>query len=506
MNGAELAALTLSDLGVGVVFANPGTSELVLVDALERRGPRPILVTHELVAMGAADAHGRLGRLGAALVHLGPGLSNGLAFVHDARRAHTPMLVLVGEHPRSHRALDTPLTMRIASLAEAIDVPMIAIDDPALIAPQLRAAATIATTQRTPVVVTLDAVAMEREATPSDPSAPPTTAHEAPSIPRARLEAAIDLVRAGECTLLLGARVLEPDARALARAIADDTGLRLLAETFPASHRYGEGAGRIERLAYLPLMARPQLATARSVLVLGTDAPSAWFAHLEQDPRLWPLAAPLVRLDGQDEDPRVVLEHLAKALGVTPAPPPTSQPIPAPDPHAALDGSTLAAVIARAVQADDVVIDEARTAAPALYEQLADARRHHYIGHPGGAIGEGASLALGAATLGASVLAVVADGGFLYAPQAIWTMVREHLDVTVVLAVNGGYRILEIEQTIAGLDLHPELTRLDDPGWDFAGLAAAMGARTTTATTVAELEAALRDRHGVHVIVATVSQ
>lgn len=506
MNGAELAASTLSDLGVAAVFANPGTSELVLVDALRRRGPRPVLVAHELVALGAADAQGRLHGLGAALVHLGPGLSNGLAFVHDARRAHAPILVLVGEHPRSHRALDTPLTMQIASLAGAVEVPMIAIDDPALIDLQLREAATIATARRTPVIVTLDSVAMEREATPHDTVVPPTTERTTPSMPSTRLDAVVDLVRAGGATLLLGARVLEPDARALARAIADRYDVRLLAETFPATHRYGEGSGRIERLAYLPIMARPQLATTRSLLVLGTDAPYAWFAHLEQDPRLWPLAAPLVRLDGHDEDPRAVLDHLAKALDVVPLPAPAPTQIPAPDADAPLDGSTLAAVIARAVGVDDVVIDEARTACPALYEQLADARAHRYVGHPGGAIGEGASLALGAATLGASVLAVVADGGFLYAPQAIWTMVREHLDVTVVLLANGGYRILEVEQAIAGLELHPDLTRLEEPSWDFAGLAASMGARTTNVRTARALEAALEDRHGVHVIVATVDQ
>jgi acetolactate synthase-1/2/3 large subunit len=483
------------------VFANPGTSELALVDALALHGPRPILVAHELAATGAADAQARLLGLGAALLHLGPGLANGLSFVHNARRARSPLLVLLGEHPRTHLTLDPPLALRSDALATAIDAPFVVVDDPAQAASQLRIAASCAQRRRGPVIVALDAVAMERDL--EAPSAPEAVlASEPPEPPAGRLEAAASLLGAGEAVLLLGGRALEPPARRLAFGIAAATGARVLAETFPAVHDYGRGAGLIERLAYLPELARPALSQARALVLVGTPWPVAWFAHPGVEARLWPPDAPVLRVDEGDVDEAALLGRLAEALGAPALEGSEAEPPPLQPEGAAIDAAALTAAIVRAVRDGDVVVDEARTSAPGLYEALATAAPHTYVGHPGGAIGEGISLGLGAATLGRRVLAVVADGGSLYAPQALWTMAREGTDATIVILANGGYRILEIEQQLQGLPPRPAMTRLAEPAWDFAGLARSMGARATTAGTAGELSATLAQARGVSVIVA----
>ncbi len=498
MNAAHLAARTLAALGVEAVFTNPGTSELHLVDALAEVGPPPVLVAQELVATGAADAQGRLAGLGAALLHLGPGLANGLAFLHDARRAQSPILVLVGEHPRAHQALDPPLAMGTAGLAEAARLPLVAVEDPGLVPTQLALAAATARSQRTPVVVTLDSVALARSSSSRDfvelePAQPAAPSDE-------RIRHAATLLREAS-VLLLGARALGPRSRALARGIAERTGARILAETFPSVHAYGGTSGVVERLAYLPPLAREQLASARALVTIGTALPVAWFAHPDVDARLWPSPAPTYRVDEAGEDPEACLEALAHALGAREVEA-SPQRTRAPSASSSLDATAFAMTIASAVREGDVVIDEARTSAPLLYEELATAAPHDYLGHPGGAIGEGLSLALGAALLGRRVLAVVADGGFLYAPQALWTMARHGADVTVVVARNGGYRILEIEQQLAGLAPRPELTRLEQPAWDFVGLSRAMGAQARRVQTVGELRAALRPSGGLRVVVA----
>jgi len=354
------------------------------------------------------------------------------------------------------------------------------------------------------VIVALDAVAMEREVERVEIPAPEAATPVA--LVSDRIQAAASLLATGRAALLLGGRALTPAGRRLAAGIGQRTSARLLAETFPGYSPHGRGSGPIERLAYLPALARDQLQGVRALISVGSELPVGWFAHPGVEAREWFLDAPALRVDAADADELEALGALADALGAGPVELADPSVVPPPTPASPLDADTLAAVIARAVTEGVVIVDEARTAAPALFEKLAAAAPHSYLGHPGGAIGEGLPLALGAATLGRRVLAVVADGGALYAPQALWSLAREGAEATIVIANNGGYRILEIEQQLAGWPTRPELTRLEHPAPDYAALARSFGASAERVHSAGELAAALAGARGLTVVEALLSR
>src|SRR5919205_1703239 len=123
MNGAQALISTLVDGGVDVCFANPGTSEMHFVAALDTvPRMRGVLALFEGVATGAADGYARIAdRPAAVLLHLGPGLGNGLANLHNARRARVPMVVVVGDHATYHKQYDAPLESDIEAVAGTLE-------------------------------------------------------------------------------------------------------------------------------------------------------------------------------------------------------------------------------------------------------------------------------------------------------------------------------------------------------------------------------------------------
>ncbi|MDQ3470016.1 MAG: thiamine pyrophosphate-binding protein, partial [Actinomycetota bacterium] len=122
MNGAQAMIRTLVDCGVTTCFANPGTSEMHFVAALDAvEEMRAVLGLFEGVATGAADGYARMtGTPAATLLHLGPGLGNGLANLHNARRAATPMVNIVGDHALGHARFDAPLQSDIDTVARNV--------------------------------------------------------------------------------------------------------------------------------------------------------------------------------------------------------------------------------------------------------------------------------------------------------------------------------------------------------------------------------------------------
>src|ERR1700738_4395542 len=122
MNGAESLVLTLAGAGVDTCFSNPGTSEMHFVAALDSiQGVRPILGLFEGAVSGMADGYGRMAEKPAStLLHLGPGLANGLANLHNARRAQTPIVNIVGDHASYHAQYDAPLASDIAGFARPV--------------------------------------------------------------------------------------------------------------------------------------------------------------------------------------------------------------------------------------------------------------------------------------------------------------------------------------------------------------------------------------------------
>src|SRR5579871_516998 len=279
MNGAEAVLRTLTDSGVSLCLANPGTSEMHMVAALDEVPQmRAALCLFEGVATGAADGYGRMaGRPAAVLLHLGPGLANGLANLHNARRARTPLLTIVGDHATYHKRFDAPLESDIEPLAGSVSgwVRRCArsADAPADVAEATAAA------MRPPGQVATVILPADVTWSPGAEPAPAVPVRPRPPVAGAVIDAVAAVLRGGEpSVILLGGAGMRRPALAEASRISQATGARLLAETFPARHERGAGIPPVERLAYLAEMAAAQLGGARHLILAGAGAPVSFFA------------------------------------------------------------------------------------------------------------------------------------------------------------------------------------------------------------------------------------
>ena len=286
MNGAQAVVRTLVNCGVTTCFANPGTSEMHFVAALdavpEMRG---VLCLFEGVATGAADGFGRMtGQPAAALLHLGPGLANGLANLHNARRAHTPLLAVVGDHATYHKRHDAPLESDIDAIAGSVSA-WVRRSTRSADAPADAAEAVAAALRPPGQVVTLILPADVTWTDGAEPVVlPPFPRREPSPVPRGRFAPALGALRGlGEVgprtTILLGGTGLRRPAIEAASRISAATGAQVLAETFPARHERGAGIPNVDRLAYLVELAANQLAGTRHLILAGASSPVSFFAY-----------------------------------------------------------------------------------------------------------------------------------------------------------------------------------------------------------------------------------
>jgi acetolactate synthase I/II/III large subunit len=513
LTGAQAVVASLTGAGTEVCFMNPGTSEMHLVRALdtvpEMRG---VLALFEGVATGAADGYARMaGKPAAVLLHLGPGLSNGLANLHNARRAHTPLLCIVGAHATGHVRHDAPLQSDIEALARTVSgfvhtsgSARGAADD------AMRAlAATRADGGQVATLIIPADVAWETGAA----VAPPRAAIELPEVSKAALDAAAHELALGEQTmLLLGGKALTERGLHAADRVARATGARLLAETFPARMEAGAGVPAVDRLAYLDELASGQLAGTRRLILVGARAPVSFFAYAGRNGDLVPDGCRVLELADAGQNAEAALEELAARLAPdTPARPSTPRP-PAED-TGPLTLQNLASVIASTLPARAIVVDEANTSGIFLPQELAGAPQHTLLTLTGGAIGQGLPVATGAAiaTPARPVLAIQADGSAMYTIQALWTQARERLNVTTVILSNAAYAILRMElaRTTGGPagDCSARMLDLADPPLNFTEMAAGLGVPARRVTTAEELRGALHDAYaelGPHLIEALV--
>ena len=278
MNGAQALINTLVDGGVDVCFANPGTSEMHFVaaldDVLRMRG---VLTLFEGVATGAADGYARLaGRPAAVLLHLGPGLGNGLANLHNARRAHVPMVVVVGDHATYHKKYDAPLESDIDALAGTVSGWVRRTMETADVATD--AAEAVAASRSGSQIATL---ILPADVSWSDGGSPAsvTAANPTGADPQLAPEV-LEVLRSGEPTVLMvgGDATVAPGLAAAAR-IAEATGARVLCETFPTRLERGAGVPAIERLAYFAEAAAAQLDGAKHLVLAGAKSPVSFFAY-----------------------------------------------------------------------------------------------------------------------------------------------------------------------------------------------------------------------------------
>jgi len=500
MIGAQALIASLVSAGVDTCFMNPGTSEMHFVAALdavpEMRG---VLALFEGVATGAADGYARIaGRPAAVLLHLGPGLANGLANLHNARRARSPIVTIVGGHATGHARYDSPLQSDTCGTTRD------------LTQDAMRAVAAARRGQIATLVLPADVSWSDGAAIAAPRPAPLPEPADA-----GQVKVVAGLLAPGPAAMLLvGGTALTERGLAAASRISAATGARLLAETFPARMQSGAGIPAVNRLAYLAERAEAQLTGLDHLILAGAQAPVSFFGYPGRPSDLVPAGCTVTVLAEADQDAQTALEQLADQIAAE-APPVLARAartavIPGP-----LTASTLANAIAASLPEHAIVSDEANTSGVALPQALARAPRHTLLTLTGGAIGQGLPVATGAAVAAPDrpVLALEADGSALYTIQALWTQAREQLNVTTVLLNNAAYAILRMElaRTAAGEagQRASRMLDLSDPTPGFAEISTGMGVPATRVHLAEDLDQALRRAYaepGPHLIEAIMSR
>ena len=498
MNGAQALIRTLVDAGVDVCFMNPGTSEMHFVAALddvpEMHG---VLALFEGVVTGAADGYARMAdKPAATLLHLGPGLGNGLANLHNARKGHTAVVNIVGDHATYHKQYDAQLESDIETVARNVSTwirssastEALAADSAEAVAVASGPPAQIAT-----LILPAD-VSWTEGATPVAPVAPPAPA---PTDPSVVAEIAAVLTGDEPAALFVGGRACRADALVDAGRVAATTGAKLLAETFPSRIERGAGRVPVERLAYLAEFAAMQLDGLRHLVLVDSKAPVSFFAYPGKASDLVPEGCTVHVLAGADADPAAALAALADAVGA-PADAAVVQPAGRPErPTGPLTAEGVCQALGALMPEGTIVSDEGNTSGLFAAGLTAGAPAHDWLCLTGGAIGQGLPVALGAAVAcpDRKVVALQADGSAMYTLQAWWTMAREQLDVVTLLFNNSSYAVLNMELARVGAEAGgpraKDMLDLTRPDLDFVALATGMGVRASRATTAEELCAQL---------------
>jgi len=498
MNGSNALINALQAAGVELCICNPGTSEMHLLAALDESSLRCVLALQENVVTGIADGYARMARKPAAtLLHLGPGLANGLANLHNARRAHTPLINIVGDMARYHLHLDAPLTSDINALARTVSKYVNTLNGSAVVTQQTLQAFTSAmhaprgvSTLIVPADVAWSDVTAQ-EATPHVTLAAPV--HE-PSIDT--LVLAAQLTRHGDSTAILLGGDISARALQLANAIGETTGARILCETFPTRIAHGAGISDIPRLPYLPEMSIDLLKNTQQLILIGAVTPVSFFAYPGLPGTLAPASCKITSLCPPAHDIESTLVQLTQHLNVDTSAPATTTTAPALG-SGDFTPSTMARSIAALLPTDAIVVDEGITGGLEVFATTAHSPAHEWIIQGGGAIGWGLPAAAGAALAcpERKVVCLEGDGSGLYTLQALWTMARENLNVVTIIFANRQYAILQFEYLHVGHSQIGEKAisqmRIDNPAVKYADLARAMGVDAATATNIDDFNALL---------------
>ena len=499
MNGAESLVRTLIASEVKVCFTNPGTSEMHFVAALDKiDGMRCVLGLFEGVVTGAADGYFRMtGKPASTLLHLGPGLGNGLANLHNAKKARSGIVNIVGEHARDHIKYDAPLTADIEGIARPMSHWVktspsskdIAADGALAVEAARAAPGQIAT-----LILPAD-TAWNEGAAPATARAPQPRARVSPDAVRAAAAA----LRQPHAALMLGGIGVRNPAMEWAGRIAAKTGCRLLGEFNSA--RIERGAGRVvsQRVPYVVDLALKTLGELQQLVLVGGKVPVSFFAYPDKPSVLMPAGCAVTQLAGIDEDMVAALEVLADELGActtAPAHVATLNPPALPTGKVTLDG--IAAVLGALIPENGIVVDEAVSSGRGFAPATTHAQPHDWLTTMGGAIGFGLPTAVGAAigAPGRKVISLEGDGSAMYTLQALWTMAREQLDVTVVIFANRSYNILRGELAAVGAGTPgqraTDMLTLDRPNLDWVAMARGHGVDAGQASTLDELAVQLK--------------
>ncbi|RKP57596.1 acetolactate synthase large subunit [Pararobbsia silviterrae] len=500
MNGAQSLVATLVDQGVDICFANPGTSEMHFLSALENPRMRSVLCLFEGVATGAADGWYRMKDTPAStLLHLGPGLANGLANIHNAKRASSGMVNIIGEHSSSHLKYDPPLSSDIEGLARPLShwvrraesADTIAWDAAKAVAKASEHPGQIAT-----LILPGDTSWQEAGAPVLPPAAKP--ARKVPDA--ARIEHIARVLRSGEPTLIILANKATRGA-ALERAgrVAAATGARLGSQFFTARIERGAGRVPIERIPYAVAPAREFLKDFKHIVTVETKEPVAFFSYPDKPSLLKPegtLVHPLVEAD---EDSALAFAMLLDALGATHTAPRLQPRIETPVPTGALNPVSIAHALAAALPEDCIVVDESLTTGRESMGLTIGAAPHDLINNMGGSIGYATPVATGAALAcpDRRVFCMVGDGSAMYTIQSLWTQAREGLNITTIIFANNSYAILKAEYANMGAGTPGEralsMIDLDRPRIDWQAMATSMGVPSVAVDTAQAFHQAMVD-------------
>ncbi|MBP6724873.1 MAG: acetolactate synthase large subunit [Halioglobus sp.] len=494
MNGAESLLTTLVNNGVEVCFTNPGTSEMHFVAALDEvEGMRCVLCLFEGVLSGAADGYARMARKPAStLLHLGPGLGNALANIHNAKKGHVPVVNIVGDHATYHLQYDAPLTADIEGIARPVSHWVYTSKASGDIA---RDAAEAVRQAGIGQVATLMLPAdVSWGDNPNGPEGRVAVAPPA-AVPAARLQQALDLLKSGaRCMVMIGGREIDRERGLLLSRIGKAAGARVCTEVFPGRVARGADTAVLDRLPYLAELAIDHIKDIEHLILVGAPAPVSFFAYPNVPSGIAAPGCGQFVLAGPNDDIDQVLEDLLRGLGAVDVAPEV-QLLTLPDLGAGpLDVYKLAAAVAHFMPERAVVVDESITSSFALYPATASARLHDWLNLTGGSIGWGLPAAVGAAVAcpERKVICLEGDGSAMYTIQSLWTMAREKLDVTVVIFNNTRYSVLEMEFARTGArggkpgPNAASVLDIGDPDMDFVAIAAGMGVQASRATTAEE--------------------
>jgi acetolactate synthase I/II/III large subunit len=513
-NGAQALMRTLVNSGVTVCFSNPGTSEMHFVAALDSAPEmRAVLCLFEGVATGAADGYARMtGRPAATLLHLGCGLGNGLANLHNARKGKVPVVNIVGDHATYHVKYDAQLQSDIETVARNVSTWVRTSQSTTVLCSD--AAEAIATAMGPPGQVATLILPADVSWSEGGVAAAPVKIAPPPCNSDAAVASIARVLQSGgRNALLLGGRALREPALMAAARVAARTGVKLLAEVFPTRIERGVGLPHVERIAYFAELASVQLADLDNLILVDAKAPVSFFAYPGKQSYLVPDTCAVHELASSTQDALGSLEKLVRGVGATETAPVVQSPARPGRPRGKFTADKVCKAVAHLLPDNAIIVDEAQTSGVMLPMLTAGAPRHDVLALTGGAIGQGLPCAAGAAVAcpDRPVLALVGDGSAMYTIQALWTMAREKLNVVAVILNNRAYSILNVElQRVGAAEAGPKAKdQLDlrNPALDFVQLGHSMGVPSVRATTTAEFVTALErsfQTPGPHLIEAVV--
>jgi acetolactate synthase-1/2/3 large subunit len=498
MNGAESLVRTLVAGNVDVCFANPGTSEMHFVAALDRvEGMRCVLGLFEGVVTGAADGYYRMkGTPASTLLHLGPGLANGLANLHNAKKANSGIVNIVGQHAVYHIEYNAPLTSDIEGLARPMsqwvhtspDSKSVAADGAAAIAAAKKA-------QIATLILPADTAWGD-----ADSVGEVKDDNQRAGYSSVAVDVAAKVLKSGEPTLLLlTGNALTEHGLALAAQIAGKTGCKVLGQTYNPKMARGAGRFAIDRIPYVIEQALPILKDFRHIVLFEANDPVAFFAYPNKPSMLKPEGCEVHRVTSNGENSVAALEALAGALGARPSDVAPQKLIELVKPTGALNHTTIAQAIALAIPENAIMVDESLTTGRGFFPPTAAAKPHDWLQNMGGSIGFSTPVATGAAVAcpDRKVICMVGDGSAMYTLQSLWTQARESLDVTTIVFANRKYQILLGEFNGVGAG-EPgqralDMLNIDRPALDWVALAKGMGVAARSVDTADDFNKALAD-------------